>query len=207
MGNGQSSFPNAVGVWWSKSEVAVNGLAPVVRLLVVIQNGVGVDRRLGSVVSVVGFEDFYRRVYPGTVALARALVGARLAEDVAQEAMWVTFRKWDDIDSPELWLRRVVVNKSNSLLRRLYAEARAVARLGARHDVVEVPVETDEFWTLARGLPRRQSQVLALLFVADLSTADVAAVIGCSEATVRVHLHRARATLQSRLEKEGRHEY
>ena len=42
------------------------------------------------------FDDFYRRTYADLIVLARALVGSA-AEDVAQEVMLETYRKWDDV--------------------------------------------------------------------------------------------------------------
>jgi RNA polymerase sigma-70 factor (ECF subfamily) len=148
------------------------------------------------VVAEVGFEGFYRRHFPGAVALAHALAGGRVAEDIAQEAMWATFKKWDELEVPERWLFRVIANRSRSVLRRSYAEARATQRLvGGVRDIVELPEPTEEFWAVVRRLPRRQAQTVALVFVEDLSTADVAEVLGCAEATFRGHLHRARQRL------------
>ena len=55
------------------------------------------------------FDSFYRRQYPGLVALARALSGrGGSAEDLAQEAMMVAFRRWDEVcltDHPAAWVR------------------------------------------------------------------------------------------------------
>jgi RNA polymerase sigma factor (sigma-70 family) len=48
-------------------------------------------------------------------------------------------------------------------------------------------------------LPRRQAQVVALVALQELSTAEVAATLGCSQRTVQVHLQKARATLAQRL--------
>ncbi len=52
-----------------------------------------VERR---VVADTSFEGFYRRYFPRAVALAHALAGSRAAEDIAQEALWATFKRWDD---------------------------------------------------------------------------------------------------------------
>lgn len=47
------------------------------------------------------------------------------------------------------------------------------------------------------GLPRRQRDVVVLRYLADLSEADVAAVIGCSVGTVKSNASRARAALRA----------
>ncbi len=41
--------------------------------------------------------------------------------------------------------------------------------------------------------------MVALFYLEDRPSADIAAVLGCSEATVRVHLHQARRTLRTQL--------
>jgi Sigma-70 region 2 len=52
----------------------------------------------------VDFDDFYRAELPLLVALARALCGAAVADDIAQEAMLVAYRRWrpvGDLEHPE----------------------------------------------------------------------------------------------------------
>jgi RNA polymerase sigma-70 factor (ECF subfamily) len=48
-------------------------------------------------------------------------------------------------------------------------------------------------------LPAKQRAAVVLHYLADWATTDVADALGCSESTVRVHLHRARRTLATRL--------
>src|ERR1700754_1938459 len=62
------------------------------------------------------FDDFYRRTYAGLLVLARALVGPS-AEDVAQDAMLVAYRKWGEVSamaSPVGWVRQVCLHKAVS---------------------------------------------------------------------------------------------
>lgn len=150
------------------------------------------------------FDAFYRKHFARAVALAHALAGARVAEDIAQEAFWATFRKWDDLENPERWLWRVIANRSRSALRRRYLEARLLPRAapGSQRDHQERLLGLDEFWDMVRALPKRQAQVVALLYVEELLSVEVAEVLGCSEATVRVHLHRAKKRLAERLDLE-----
>ena len=75
------------------------------------------------------------RELPRLVALARGLCGAAIAEDVAQEAMLVAYRRWrevGDLERPDLWVRRTCANLAVSQFRRKVVELRATARLGAR---------------------------------------------------------------------------
>ena len=48
-----------------------------------------------------------------------------------------------------------------------------------------------------RKLSRRQREVLVLRFLADLSEADVAAALGCSVGSVKVHASRGLASLRT----------
>jgi RNA polymerase sigma-70 factor (ECF subfamily) len=150
------------------------------------------------------FEALYRRELGSVLALAYVLSGSRTAaEELAQESFLAAYRRWDQIstyDQPAAWVRRVCINRSTSLLRRRSAEARAVAKLaGQRVLPDELPPESDAFWRAVRRLPRKQAQAVALRYLDDLSTAETAAVLHCAEATVRVHLHRARIALAAEL--------
>lgn len=150
-------------------------------------------------------EELYRREYHSVVALAYALTGrGAVAEELAQDAFVATYRNWDRVaaySSPGAYVRRVVANMSFSTRRRWQAEARALARMAARAARWEPPTaEHDaEFWQGVRSLPPRQAQALALRYLEDRSDTDIAEILGCSEPTVRVHLHNARVSLAGRL--------
>ena len=158
------------------------------------------------------FDVFFRREYRAVLGLAIALTRNRLvAEELTQEAFLATFRHWDRVgrlDKPGAWVRRVVANRSVSAFRRSTAEAKAVLRLtpSHRHSAAELNVDMD-VWGEARRLPRRQAQVIALTYFADLPRREVAEILGCSEETVKTHLQRGRDTLASRLQdpREDRH--
>jgi RNA polymerase sigma-70 factor (ECF subfamily) len=151
------------------------------------------------------FDEFFARELAGLEAIAFGLTGRRaLAEELAQEAMLVVYRRWHHVagyDDPAAFARRVVSNMSVSAYRRLLAEARAINRIRRRREQgFECLGERDSaLWAAVRALPARQAQALALRYVADLDTAGIAATLGCSEGNARVVLHRARQTLASRL--------
>ena len=154
------------------------------------------------------FDDFYAAELPRLVALARGLCGAALAEDVAQEAMLVAYRRWREVgglERPEQWVRRTCANLAVSQFRRRMVELRVKARLSVRRPPPDELDETsEEFWAAVRALPHRQAQTAALRFVYDLPIADIARTLGCSEGTVKQHLSRARRSLAAALDVEGR---
>ena len=50
------------------------------------------------------------------------------------------------------------------------------------------------------GLPARQREAFSLRVLEELGVAETAAIMGCSEGSVKTHLSRARAALQTQLE-------
>ncbi len=147
-----------------------------------------------------GFDDFFAAEYSRVVGLAFVLCGRRgLAEEFAQDAFVRAYQRWPTIsayDDPGAWVRRVAANLATSWLRRRTREARALARVAARRPApTEIAVEDPEFWAAVRRLPKRQAQCVALRYLEDRSLVDIASVLDIAEATVRVHLHRARQAL------------
>jgi RNA polymerase sigma-70 factor (ECF subfamily) len=146
------------------------------------------------------FDDFFTDEYRRVVGLAYVLCGRRgLAEELAQDAFVKAYQRWSEVagyDDPGAWVRRVVANLATSSLRRGVREARALRRLASRRPApTEIRVEDPMFWAAVRRLPKRQAQCVALHYLEDRSTAEIAAVLDIAEATVRVHLHRGRMRL------------
>jgi RNA polymerase sigma-70 factor, ECF subfamily len=94
----------------------------------------------------------------------------------------------------------VAANLAVSAFRRRLAEAKAVVRLAARRQP-DPPLQPEvlDFWRAVRALPGRQRQAVALFYLEDWPTAEIARFLGCTETTVRGHLHRGRAALARRL--------
>ena len=154
------------------------------------------------------FEDFYRREHRNVLGLAFVLTGnTSAAEDVAQDAFTAAFRHWRVVaacDSPGAWVRRVACNRAASVFRRRLAEAKALVRLAKRTPTsIDLDEGDDAFWQAVRGLPPRQAQAVALYYFADYSVREVAAVLGCSEGSVKTHLSRARAAVARHLHLEN----
>ena len=151
------------------------------------------------------FDTFYRAEITGLVILARVLAGPAVAEDIAQEAMLVVYRRWHevrDLASPVGWARRVCLHKAVSLVRRRTRERTLLTKLGAFRSTPADTSEDERFWVAVRTLPARQAEAVALYYGLDLSVEDVAATLGCAEGTVKSHLSRARAALATSWELE-----
>lgn len=152
------------------------------------------------------FDQFFRHQYASLVALGAALTGDRATgEDLAQETLRITHEQWDDVsgyDRPGAFARLTMVNRASNERRRRGREGRALRRLAAvrpAEDARSAPAALDPLWSEVASLPNNQRAAVALRYVEDLSPAEIAVVLGCAEATARVHLHRAHRTLAERL--------
>lgn len=154
------------------------------------------------------FDDFYRANYPTVTRLAYSLCGSlTVAEELAQEAFVAAHARWPRIaefDRPDLWVRRVVINRSISYRRKQASERRALKRISSRPPATDEPELADEdVWRALRSLSRRQAEVLALVYVEDRPIAEVAAVLRLGEETVRTHLKRGKLALAKRLRSDS----
>jgi RNA polymerase sigma-70 factor (ECF subfamily) len=144
--------------------------------------------------------DGYSRLV-GAVALVTGSLVA--AEDAVQEAVvraWERIDRGERIEKLEGWVATVAFNLSRSGLRRLNAERRARARMGAGAGHVAGP--SSDRLDVARALaalPRRQREAVVLRYFLELSTAEVARTMGTSEGTVKSQLARARGHLAQAL--------
>jgi RNA polymerase sigma factor (sigma-70 family) len=118
------------------------------------------------------------------------------AEDAAAEALARTALRWDRIsalDHRDAWVQRVAANVCLDQLRR---RRRAPEPAATVVDVADPLVGRLEVVDLLRGLPARQREVLALRYLLDMSTEDVAATLGISVNSVKTHAQRGLAALR-----------
>jgi RNA polymerase sigma-70 factor (sigma-E family) len=156
---------------------------------------------------------FCQAEYPSLVGLLGLYCGDLfLAEELAQEALARACRDWRKVramDRPDAWLRRVAMNLAKSRFRRRHAEHRANQRLQARTTDVHEDPDTARALSVRQAisaLPHRQKAVLILHYYGDLTLAQVAEVLDCSEGTVKSLAHRAVQRLRHEsglLESEG----
>jgi RNA polymerase sigma-70 factor (sigma-E family) len=150
----------------------------------------------------------YLDEYRSLVKLASLLLDDRGAcEEVVQDAFVRTLVAWPglrDHTKAPAFLRSAVLNAARSRMRRLSVVRRHSSSSGpgsvegADRELVEHAVVVAEL----RRLPARQREAVALRYYLDLSEADIAEAMGCSPGSVKTHLHRALATLATRLEEQ-----
>ena len=151
--------------------------------------------------------------YGSVYRMAWRLIGTREeAQDVAQDVcvkLASAVRSFRGGAEFSTWLYRIAHNTAIDHMR-----ARDRLRRGERPDVVvlfqgraaesaETAVAGSELWHEVRRLPPQQRDAVIFVYAEDLTHAEAAAIMGCTEKTVSWHLHEARKRLRARLDAVG----
>lgn len=151
------------------------------------------------------FEDFVAACSARLFTLAMLVCGHDRAdaEDLLQEVLERAYRRWARIcrnGDPERYVRRMLVNASVDRWRRLRRRPQEHLRADAEGlTVADQAGEVDDRDLLLRALatlPARQRAVLVLRYLEDLSEAQTAAILRCTEGTVKSQASRALARLR-----------
>ncbi|AGL19838.1 SigE family RNA polymerase sigma factor [Actinoplanes sp. N902-109] len=160
------------------------------------------------------FEQFATARLPSLLRYAVVMTGDRdLAQDVVQEVLaraQVKWRRISDADSPEAYVRRMVLNEYLSWRRSWAVRSIQAADLSDYdghspvRDHAEHVVEADALWHRLAKLGRKQRAVLVLRYYEQLDDEQIADLLHCSPATVRSHASRALKTLRLSSEHHAR---
>ena len=124
------------------------------------------------------------------------------AEDILQDTLIQFLKTAPQLSSPEhekAWLLRVAANLSKNRLR--YMRLRTADEL--KEDLVaEEREDLSYLWEAVKTLPTPQREAIHLFYYEGYATAEIAAILGRREATVRSDLRRGREKLKELL-KEG----
>lgn len=122
------------------------------------------------------------------------------AEDLLQNALVKAVGRWNRIEDPEAYVRRILYRQQVSRWRLKWPRREvAVAEPPERADgdtASGAELRVVMRAALARLTPRQRS-VLVLRYYEDLPEAEVARILGCSVGTVRSTTHRSLARLRS----------
>jgi RNA polymerase sigma factor (sigma-70 family) len=120
--------------------------------------------------------------------VCRALLAAHDAEDAAADAFLAALEAYPRLrpDSDvKAWLVTIAHRKALDVRRRRARHAVPVPEVPERSSGGEPEVRDEALWRAVRELPDKQRHAVAYHYVADLPYADVAAVMGISEAAAR----------------------
>jgi RNA polymerase sigma-70 factor (ECF subfamily) len=150
------------------------------------------------------YSAFFRQEFARVVRTIHLIVRDEAkAEDVAQDAFLRLFQNWPKVsqfDRPEAWVRRIAIRIAMRGRRRDQLWTALRVKLVPTHDVP--PPNLDVADAIGR-LPASQRAAIALYYYEDRPVAHIAAILGCTESTARVHLHHGRKRLAQLLGDEA----
>lgn len=118
-----------------------------------------------------------------------ARAGRADADDLFQETFMAALRAYPELrGNPRAWVMTIAHRKTIDHFR---ARGRRAVPV---EDVPEVAVHDrepadDDLWARVRALPEKQRAAVTLRYAADLSHAEVGALLGCSEDAARRNAH------------------
>ena len=153
--------------------------------------------------SPVRFEDIYVQCYRDVLRSVLPIVDRlAIAEEITQDAFEVAGMKWPTVvklDRPDLWVRRVALNKALSVRRRSWRERLVASTPDDRPDDAPWSSGSSAVLVAVRGLPRRQMEIVVLVHFGGLRVAEAARALDISDSAARTHHSRALETLASKL--------
>lgn len=127
----------------------------------------------------------------------------QIAQDLAQEALARVHTRWrrlSDVGNPDAYARAIVVNQLRSWQRRRSWAERIMSVTAVPAAVPpfdDAAVDRMALWSLIVGLPEKMRAAVVLRFYEDLDDSAIGQILGCSPATVRVHVRKALDKLRS----------
>jgi RNA polymerase sigma-70 factor (ECF subfamily) len=152
----------------------------------------------GDLANAVDLDGLFRSEGDGVFRTLFAFTGGRadIAEEATAEAFARAVAQGDRLRDPLAWIYRVA-------FRVAIDEVRRERRLTSAPGEGQVgPPELSGLVDALRALSPNQRAAIVLRHIGDLDPDEVARRMGCSRATVRVHLHRARSRLRDLLREE-----
>lgn len=147
------------------------------------------------------FVALVRAEHANLLRTVRALVGdPEAARDLVQEAFARTYQRWStvrDYDAPGACARRIAIRLALRHNQRRWRRptVEATYEPSATHGPRDLDLQR-----ALLALPGKQRLAVVLHYLEDRPVAEVATLIGCKEATAKVHLHRGRQRLAELLD-------
>ena len=163
------------------------------------------------------FSDLYNEYFPKVFAYVYGRVQDKeVSLDIVSDVFEKAFIKKKSLRSPDSfgsWLFTIARNEVSSHWRKEKPAAKAAQEAAFEnelHHQPRGPEETilhrerlDALSLLVRALPRREQEIIALKFDAELTNREIAQVLNTSEVNVRVTIFRALRKLRERMQAIG----
>ena len=159
------------------------------------------------------FEELVLRYRPAVVRLARTVVGADHAEDVAQDALLLAFKALPTIEEPRrfaAWLSAITrhralrfsqrqdkhVRKRVALDEALLEKIEALGKPAAIRQTVEDRERDEQMMNALESLPSDYAMPLRLHFLDDMPLKRIAAFMGVPLSTVKWRIHHGKKLMR-----------
>ncbi len=139
---------------------------------------------------------------------ARILGDTQQAQDVHQEVFLEIWRRWHKYNGRTNWnayLYRATIRSAIRFAKKsrtgqiIRQQPEALANISNPDENLRVAELQGKLAGYLAKLPKRQAQVFVLSRIEGLGNDKIAELLGCSQKTVRVHLHRAAKQLARQL--------
>lgn len=163
------------------------------------------------------FSDLYHDFFPKVFAYVYGRVQDReVSLDIVSDVFEKAYMKMKSLRSPESfgsWLFTIARNEVSSHWRKEKPAAKAAQEAAWENELHQQPKNPEEtllhkerlaaLSELVRQLPRREQEIIALKFDAELTNREIASVLNTSEVNVRVTIFRALRKLRDRMKAAG----
>jgi RNA polymerase sigma-70 factor (ECF subfamily) len=159
------------------------------------------------------FEELVVRYRPAVVRLARTIVGADHAEDVAQDSLLLAFKALPGIDEPRkfpAWLsaitrhRALRFSKSQMahMSKRVALDEALLEKIEALAKPLAEKERDEEMIAALESLPSDYAMALRLRFLDEMPLNRIAAFMGLPLSTVKWRIHHGKKLLRERIKGE-----
>src|SRR5256885_14940826 len=192
-------------------------MAAELRLMIPTQSPEPDDRELVEQIrggDDAAFELLVRRKTSKVYSLCYRVIGnSEDAKDISQLVfikLWENLEKYDPQYAFDTWLYRMVTNVAIDFMRNKQSRENAVnsnLRLvktssdAEQGTIVQRKEVESVFNSVSQVLSPKQKTIFVMNQMDDLSSSEIAKVLGCRESTVRNHLFNARKLMQQQLRK------
>ena len=192
-------------LWMSQPEPGKEPEAEIARFALLIERAISGDR--------LAFGEIVVRHERRVLTLALRFLGTMEdAQDAAQEVFLRTFKylcRFDRTKPLEPWLVRMTVNVCRGLGRKrqrqqgvfLYGEVDRPDPGRSPHEDLSIGEQRQMLYRALDGLPEGERTAIVLRDIEGLTTAEVGAILGTSEATVRSQISVARLKVRKAVDR------
>jgi RNA polymerase sigma-70 factor (sigma-E family) len=152
-----------------------------------------------------GFREYVGASQDRLIRAAWLLTGdEHAAQDLLQTTLMRVWPQWERVvaaGEPDAYVRRALANNHVSAMRRSWRKEQPAEDLPDGPGVEDFAADSDLRDLVVRllpALPPRQRAVLVMRYLLDLPDAETAAILGCSEPTVRSQAFKGLRTLRLR---------